>query len=95
MLRRNHTLITTSLGTLFMLVVPPVFSKDQPFPYSPNEAGEYVGVEPLGPPLSIGRDRVPSQMRDLPWGRGTRHTPTMIYPYSPNETGQYLGTPLP
>jgi hypothetical protein len=96
MLRRNYAVITTSLGTLLMLVALPVCSRDQPFPYSPNEIGEYVAVEPLAPPLSIARGRGPSQVSDLPpWGIGTRYTPMMIFPYSPNETGQYRDRPLP
>ncbi|HZN24813.1 MAG TPA: hypothetical protein VFB75_11340, partial [Burkholderiales bacterium] len=84
-----------SLGALFMLVAPPVFSRDPSFPYSPNETGGYVAVEQLAPPLSIGRTHVPSEMRDVSWGRGTRDIPTMIFPYSPNETGEHTGRPLP
>jgi hypothetical protein len=95
MLRRNYAVITTSLGALFMLLAPPVFSRDPPFPYSPNETGEYVGAGPLAAPLSIGRNRVSSEMLDLPWGRGARNIPTMIFPYSPNETGEYAGQFLP
>ena len=95
MLRSNHAAVATALGALWMIGAAPAFSRDPPFPYSPSEIGEYVGVEPLAPPLSIRRNRVASQVADVPWGRGPRAIPMMIFPYSPNETGEYAGRPLP
>jgi hypothetical protein len=89
MLKRNYILIAASFGVLSTLTGELAFSNDRGFPSSPNETGEYVAPERIAPALPLGRNDVPSELREVPSVRGTPQIP-MLYPSSPNESGEYV-----
>lgn len=88
MLRRNYILIAASLGVISMLTAELAFSNDRGFPYSPTESGEYVAPERVAPALALGKNDMPSGLREVPPVRGAPQMP-MFYPSSPNESGEY------
>jgi hypothetical protein len=89
MLKRNYILIAASFGVLSTLTGELAFSNDRGVPYSPNETGEYVAPERIVPVPPLGRNDVPSELREVPSVRGTPQIP-MLYPSSPNESGEYV-----